>query len=75
MKLKSFKEYIIERQTDPALVLKMQEEQGEETDLCNRCGKLGGDCICQNRDYGSTVNLYRLGTGKLTKPKNNFKTE
>lgn len=75
MKLKGFKQYISEKQTDPELVLKMQEEQGDETDKCNRCGKTGSDCICQNRDYGSTVNLYRLGKGKLTKPKNNFKVD
>jgi hypothetical protein len=75
MKLKGFKQYIAEKQTDPELVTKMQEYQNEQGDLCPRCGKGGGDCVCQERDYGSTINLYRLGKGKVKKPKSNFKTE
>ena len=75
MKLKGFKQYIAEKQTDPDLVLRMQEYQLEESDICSRCGKDAGECKCEKRDYGSTVNLYRLGKGKITKKKSNFKNE
>lgn len=75
MKLKGFKQYIAEKQTDPDLVLKMQDYQLEEADTCPRCGKDASECKCEKRDYGSTINLYRLGKGKITKQKSNFKTE
>ena len=43
MKLKGFKQYIAEKQTDPDLVLRMQEYQLEESDICSRCGKDAGE--------------------------------
>lgn len=75
MKLKGFKQFIAEKQTDPDLVDKMKEYSDGQGDTCPRCGKSQGGCVCQDRDYGSTVNLHRLGKGKVTKQESNFKNE
>jgi len=75
MKFKKFTEFIKENQTDPRLVIKMQEYVKSHGDSCPRCGEKQGKCICDERDYGSTSNLHRLGKGKLKKPANNFKIE
>ena len=53
----------------------MKEYSDGQGDTCPRCGKSQGECVCQDRDYGSTVNLHRLGKGKVTKQESNFKNE
>lgn len=75
MKLKKFNDFINEKQTDPDLVLKMQEYMRNQGDKCPRCGKNFSECICMERDYASTVNLYRLGKGKIKKANKSFKKD
>jgi hypothetical protein len=60
MKLKGFKQFITEKQTDPELVKKMQEYSEGQGDTCPRCGKVQGECKCADRDYGSTVNFDQI---------------
>jgi len=67
MKFKNFKEFVAEKQTNPELVKKMQQFVEDDSANCPRCGKPEGVCICQDRDFGSTVNLHRLGKGEKTK--------
>lgn len=75
MKFKRFSQFINEEQTDPELVKKMDQYTKDNGETCPRCGKMPSDCICVERDYGSTVNLHRLGKGKLTKKDSQFKKE
>lgn len=73
MKLKSFIEFVNEKQTDPDLVKKSMDDVEKEGEACPRCGKLPGVCICKDRDYASTVNLNRLGKGEKVKNESDFK--
>jgi hypothetical protein len=73
MKLKSFSQFVNEKQTDPELAKKAQDDVEKEGETCPRCGKLPGVCICVDRDYGSTVNLNRLGKGEKHKNESDFK--
>jgi len=75
MKFKKFTQFINEEQTDIKLVKKMEEYAASKGEGCPRCGKLAGECICMERDYGSTLNLHRLGKGKVNKKESQFKKE
>jgi hypothetical protein len=64
--LESIEEFIKnlqEKQTDPALMKKMEEDIFNKAAECPRCAKLEDECICQDRDNGSTLNVYRMAPG------------
>ena len=62
--LAEFIKRINEKQTDPELMTKMEEENFDQAAKCPRCGKLEDECICQDRDFGSAINVYRMAPGK-----------
>ena len=52
---------------DEKLEAEVQKEIKKDADKCPRCGKVWVDCKCQEKDYQSTVNVYRQEKGKVTK--------
>lgn len=66
------KYYPNEKQTDPELMAKMEEEVISKNSGCPRCGKSETACVCKERDPYSTVNAYRAPSGEKKK-KEDFK--
>tara|TARA_Y100000389_G_scaffold189963_1_gene214298 strand:+ start:13320 stop:13700 length:381 start_codon:yes stop_codon:yes gene_type:complete len=66
------KYYPNEKQTDPELMAKMEEEAINKNAECPRCGKSETGCVCNERDPYSTVNAYRAPSGDKKK-KEDFK--
>ena len=69
---RKFKSYVSEKQTDPDLMKKMEEEVLDKSADCPRCGLKEDECVCVERDSFSTVNAYRAPTGDK-KEKKEFK--
>jgi hypothetical protein len=67
-----FKKNLNEEQTDPELATNMQEDIIKKSGECPRCGSPDNECICQERDQFSTVNLFRAPSGEK-KDKGEFK--
>jgi len=71
--LDDFIKSLNEKQTDPELMAKMEDDLYDEASFCPRCGKDESECICQDRDFFSTVTVYRAANGKKKK-KDDFKS-
>lgn len=70
----SFREFIAENEkTDPGLEKKVKDELNKDDGTCPRCGKIETECICPDRDYMSTINIYRLRKGDHKTLDNKFK--
>lgn len=70
--LYSFKQFIkqiYEKQTDPELMDKMEDEVIKSSGECPRCGKDESKCICVESDIYSTVTAYRAPKGVEAKMK------
>ena len=61
--IEDFIKSLNEKQTDPELMQKMEDEVFDKAAECPRCGKLENECICQERDPFSTVNAFRASGG------------
>ena len=69
MFIKSYNQFILEKQTDEPLLAKIKAGMEKEIGDCPRCGKSFHDCVCPEKDYFSTMNAYRTPPGKKHKSK------
>jgi hypothetical protein len=44
---------------------KLEDWEKEKSGTCPRCGKSEKECVCQEEDYYSTVNSYRVPGKKV----------
>lgn len=72
MKLLSFDDFLKEDEDDQ-IEKELEKEIELNRDTCVRCGELEKDCICQEEDFYSTINIARIPAGKkfLLKRKEN----
>ena len=69
---KSYKQFLAEgednweiaKKDNPELEDQVENDTEEKSSECPRCGGFLGSCDCQEKDYQSTINIYRMKPGE-----------